>query len=317
MSASGTALPRRVRIIDGAVGTEIQRRGVALHPSYWSALAHITHPDTVLEVHRDYLEAGATVVSANSFMAGRHVLEAGGVDDFEAVNRAAMATALRARDEQGDADVLVAGTLSTLPPFDRADRLPLGPAIRDNFRRQARILAAAGADFLLAEMLLETESAAALLEACCETGRPVWAGVSASRDPATGLLRAFRAPDTLFNRPWEPLAKLIGTVAAHPIEALGIMHTSVPIMPDALEALAETWAGPMFAYASTGVSNRESWTFPDLAEPEAYAEAAAGWVAEHHLVAVGGCCGTGPAHVRALRARLAASTESPRARAFP
>ena len=103
----------KIHVIDGGVGTELQRRGVAMNPAYWSAAASLDHPDILLQVHRDYLAAGATVISTNTFMAGRHVLRAGGRSDFAAINRHAVEIAAQARDAFTTSNSLIAGSMST------------------------------------------------------------------------------------------------------------------------------------------------------------------------------------------------------------
>ena len=62
-------------LLDGAVSTEIQRRGVAMDSDVWSGLAHRTHPEVVRQVHEDYIRAGAQVITANTYSTARHVLE--------------------------------------------------------------------------------------------------------------------------------------------------------------------------------------------------------------------------------------------------
>ena len=71
------------------------------------------------------------------------------------------------------------------------------------------------------------------------------------------------------------------------------------------EVLAAHWQGPKMAYAETGSFVPPTWVFEEAASPEVYAEAVVGWVEDHGVQIVGGCCGTGPNHIAALRDRLA------------
>src|SRR6516164_5598529 len=83
-----------VLVLDGAMGTELQRRGVPMDGIAWSGAALATHPETVLGVHEDYLRAGAEVLITNSFAASRHVLEATGLGERVAeLNRRSVALA--------------------------------------------------------------------------------------------------------------------------------------------------------------------------------------------------------------------------------
>ena len=67
---------RDILIIDGAMGTELERRGVPMHAETWAGAALIEHPDKVRQAHRDYIDAGAEVIITNTFGASPHMLNA-------------------------------------------------------------------------------------------------------------------------------------------------------------------------------------------------------------------------------------------------
>jgi len=294
----------KITIIDGGVGTEISRRGLPLHPSYWSAAAHMTHPDTMLQIHIDFINAGADIISANTFMAGRHILAAGGLKDFEVINKKAIQLAKTARTESGNENLQVAGTLSTLPPLDQADDISRGKQIEINYRDQASLLAESGADILLVEMLFDSESAASLLSACCDTGLPVWAGVSATTIPNTEALMTFRQQGKLEKLPHETFDSLIKTVVDFPVAALGVMHTEVKLMPSALNTLKKRWQGRTLAYAKTGLATNHDWEFERVIDADEYSEIMSDWVDTYGLDIIGGCCGMSPALIDALSKRI-------------
>lgn len=294
---------RDIRIIDGGIGTEIQRQGVAPDPYYWTAMAHMDSPELICGIYRQYLEAGADVISTNSFMAGKHILAAGGVEEFEAVNRESVRIAQQARQHSERTDVVIAGTLSPLPPLNQADDLPRGAIIDANFRTQAQLLADAGCDLLMAEMLIDSQTSASLLEACCQTGLPVWAGMSASLDVNDNLI-AFRSEGNHKYLSDESFDALVNTVCGYPIAAAGVMHTDWALLPRALDVVTGVWSGAKFAYAKTGSFSEQDWVYQDVIAPQDYASMASDWVSKYDLIAVGGCCGTGPEHVRQLHAML-------------
>ena len=66
---------KEIILLDGGVSTEIQQRGVSMDDDVWSGIAHRTHPEITLQVHEDYIRAGAQVITANTFSTARHVLE--------------------------------------------------------------------------------------------------------------------------------------------------------------------------------------------------------------------------------------------------
>ena len=289
-----------VYIIDGGVGTELQRRGAEMHPCCWSSRAHLDNPGRLFEIHRDYIQAGATVISTNTFMACRHLLEGSGIWNIDEVNRSAVELAKKSRNKFANSEILIAGSMSTLPPLNQANDLPRGDRVVMNFREQALLLAEAGVDVLLAEMLLDSESASSLLEACCETGLPVWAGLSVMRNKNSNELMAFRPVDKLRDLTAETFDSLLTTVCSLPVTAVGVMHTHINFLASALSAVAARWKGSRLAYAQTGSAGEYDWNFEDAISPDKYAEQAKSWVENYEVTVIGGCCGTRPEHVRAL-----------------
>ena len=80
----------------------------------WDAAALLTHPDTVREVHEDYIRAGADVIITNTFATARHVLEPAGIGErFRELNARAVALAKEARENAADSAVFIAGSIST------------------------------------------------------------------------------------------------------------------------------------------------------------------------------------------------------------
>jgi methionine synthase I (cobalamin-dependent) len=89
----------RILLIDGAMGTELQRRGVPMDKVAWSGAAVLTHPDVVREIHEEYIRAGARVIITNTFGSTRQMLEPAGYGDrVEEVHRGAVRLARQARE---------------------------------------------------------------------------------------------------------------------------------------------------------------------------------------------------------------------------
>ncbi len=83
-----------VIILDGATGTELERRGASMNAKAWSAAVLGTHPDIVRQVHEDYIRAGADIIITNTFSTSRHLLAAAGLEDqFESLNADAVRVA--------------------------------------------------------------------------------------------------------------------------------------------------------------------------------------------------------------------------------
>ncbi len=275
-------------ILDGAVGTELWGRGVSTSGALWSGNAVMDAPDVLAAIHRDYADAGATVHTAATFRTKRR--SAG--DRWEELTRRAVAIAREAvRSERRRQRI--AGSIAPLEDCYRPDRAPTDRALLLREHGElARALADAGVDLLLAETFASPGEALVATEACVATGVETWVALTAG--PDADLL----TPDALAD-------------AAERCAAAGARAVLVNCVPATktlpyVEALARRALGvPLGAYANAGareerigwVDSRDDKELRDGAER--YAALARTWLAAGATI-VGGCCGTGPAHVAAL-----------------
>ncbi len=293
-------------LLDGGVSTEIQRRGVGMNTDVWSGIAHKTHPDIVREVHEDYIRAGAQVITANTFSTARHVLETIGLgDEVQTINRQAVHVAQAARDNAATDEVWIAASMSTTPGLNNPRDRSRGEQAASNYRELAETLAGAGVDILIAEMMLDLVSAPLVIEAALATGLAVWVGYSAMVGDDGHLMswRRHNAADTI---PPDDFGALVQAISPLGGAAAGIMHSLVEDTGPALEVLRQHWSGPTLAYAETGRLEKPDWVFENICPPHAYADEVERWITDYGVQIVGGCCGTGPEHIRVLKERLPA-----------
>jgi len=172
------------------------------------------------------------------------------------------------------------------------------------FSEQIRIFEEEGADLLLLEMLLESESALCLLDACAGSRLPVWAGLSASRSVSTDQLIGFRRPGSYGEMNEERFESLCATVVESQPDAIGVMHTKSELLSEAIESLLSVHTGPTFAYPNVGYFQKPTWVFPDDIEVEKLCDDLVILANRHSLGAVGGCCGTTPSFIKRLNNAL-------------
>lgn len=301
--AAGPAwLDERIRqgeviILDGATGTELERRGVPMHGKVWCAEATLTHPQELRAVHEDYIRAGADVIIANTFASARHALEPAGLgDDVGPANRNAVEIARAARDATADRPVCIAGSISDFTAKD-LDRSWLDPdRLCQTFTEQAELLAEAGAELIALEMMQKPEIALPAVEAAVATGLPVWIGVSCRLHRDSGSL-------TLYNYADRDLSELLQAVLNLGAGAFTVMHSTVDDTEAGLRAVREFWSGPLGAYPNSGHFIMPHWQFVDVTPPEVFVQRAREWV-ELGAQLIGGCCGLGPEHIAELRKGL-------------
>lgn len=294
-----------VLLLDGGTGTELERRGASMVEGAWCALATETDPGILQGIHEDYIRAGADVIVANTYANGRQMLEAAGIaDKAESLSRGAVEIALRARDAAaGGREVAVAGSLSHMMPMIAGDQrndpdaIPSDEQVMANFRELAGHLADAGADMIMLEMMSRPRHIRMALEAAEETGLPVWCGMSARMEE--GRIVSFA---------WEsvPFEESIEAAISGSAEVVGLMHTNVTVTGPALKLLRERFDGPMLAYPDSGHFEMPHWQFVDIIAPDRLAEEARGWI-DMGVQAIGGCCGLGLEHIRAIAEELKAA----------
>jgi S-methylmethionine-dependent homocysteine/selenocysteine methylase len=289
----------QVAVLDGGTGTEVNARGGAFDPDAWSATVNLDAPELVAEVHESFIRAGAEVIITNTFSTMRPRLAAAG---REAGLEDAVANAVRVARQAANAaarPVAVGGSIglpgATLQPPE-TDAMDYDVAHRI-FAEQAEMLAGNGVDFLALEMVETLDRGIPALRAALATGLPVWLGVScrltesgevhagAVREPGQGTLSAL-LEELLDDRIWAVL----------------VMHSTLDVVAPALELIRDQWDGVIGAYPHHGSYDRAAltWRLGELS-PERLLEGAHRWAALGAQL-VGGCCGTGPEHIRRLAA---------------
>ena len=282
-------------ILDGAMGTELQRREVPMDDVAWDAAALATHPHLVREVHEDYIKAGADVIITNTFATARHVLEPAGMGgQFRALNIRAVTLAKEARENVADRPVFIAGSISTMSA--RADNSyePRAEKARENYREQGEVLAESGVDVIMLEMMRDLEQTSYAMEAAVATGVPVWVGFSCkTTDESTVVLQDGN----------HTLAEALEQIPPLGASLVSIMHTLAEDTPAALREVTSHWQGPVGAYPHSGQFIMPNWQFTNMISPEDFTRKAQGWTGMG-VQLVGGCCGIGPEHIRLLKERL-------------
>lgn len=274
-------------VTDGAWGTELQRRGLdhGQCPDAWN----LDFPDRVRAVARSYLEAGSQVILTNTFRANPIALAGYGLADKAAEINLAGARISRAAAE---GRALVFASMGPTGKMLFAGEVGAGET-RAAFSLQARALADGGADALLLETMSDIEEARIALEAALETGLPVV--VSFVFD--AGKLR----PRTMTGASPEQTARQMTAAGAHAVGA-NCGH-GIAAFPDICRDLKAHTDLPVWIKANAGLPKVENGAVHYASNPEEFAAflpellaAGAGFV--------GGCCGTHPGYIQAIRQRM-------------
>jgi methionine synthase I (cobalamin-dependent)/5,10-methylenetetrahydrofolate reductase len=279
-------LGTRILIGDGAVGTLLGERGVGFGHPY--ARANLSHPEMVKDIHVDYLRAGADVIETNTFAANRFKLETHDLEErVREVNaEGARLARMAARNVAGTGDrALVLGAMG---PLGRP-LAPVGPVAPDGaksaFVEQAEALLEGGADAILLETFTDLSELRLAYEAVEALGAPVLAYKTFVEDGET-------------------LAEGLQGRAAREISSWGadLTGANCTVGPQRMVEIIEQMAngaGPVAAFPNPGLPQLVGGHIRFQRDVDHFAEYGLK-LAEAGARLVGGCCGTTPAHVRAL-----------------
>jgi len=295
-------------LFDGAMGTMLHGRGVDLDRCFDEL--NLTRPDLVVAVHRAYVEAGAQVIETNTFGANRIKLAEHGLGDRLAeINRAGVQLVCRAIEEARGAgsqpvlpEVLVAGSVG---PTGR-QMAPLGrlqpEAVRAAFHEQIAALVDAGVDLLIFETFSDLDEMGQALAAARDVCTlPVVAQMTFTED--------IRTP--LGHTPEQVVEFLRGLG----VDVIGVNCSLGPalvlrVVQRMRQALGPENVIPLSAQPNAGWPARSGERLMYPATPDYFGEYALSLV-EAGATIVGGCCGTTPDHVAAMRVALAGPLRTP------
>ena len=289
------ALARGVLVFDGAMGTEIYRHHVFTNRSFDELC--LSDPKLIETIHRDYCNAGADVLTTNTFGAQRSGLEKYGLaDKVRDINRAGATIARRVADA-ADRPVLVAGSIGPVATQWQSEE-----AVEEMIAEQAAALWEGGADFII----FETQPSRAALEQCAAAMR---------RQPQVPFILSCVVPGQGESVAGEPIEHLLAPLPGdrpQPI-AWGLNCGTGPDgLLGAVERAVRVIALPLVVQPNAGIPREVEHRRIYFCSPEYLTEYAKRFV-NLGASCVGGCCGTAPEHIREMSRNQTAQPAADRA----
>src|SRR3989344_9335198 len=164
----------KIYYLEGAVGTEILRRGFPTKLPLWSAKVLFEKPELLKKIYIDYIKAGADIITTNTFRTQRRTLAKAGLEDeTERINRLAVEIAVQARKESKvERPIYIAGCMTTLEDCYRPDLVPSQKELEKEHKEQANILSKTPIDFFILETFNSINEAVVAVRAVYNTGKP-------------------------------------------------------------------------------------------------------------------------------------------------
>ncbi|AQU78345.1 methionine synthase [Planococcus faecalis] len=293
-------LKKRILIIDGAMGTMIQNAD--LSPEEFGGeefdgcneYLNIVRPDVIQNIHTAYLEAGADILCTNTFGGTPIVLDEYGIGDQAAdINRRAVEIAKRAAAEFSTPEWprFVAGAIGPTTKTLSVTGGVTFDVMLENFHVQAKALVEGGADLILLEtsqdMLNVKAATIGIKQAFEETGIELPIMVSGTIEPM-GTTLAGQSIEAFY----------ISIEHVKPLSVGLNCATGPEFMTDHIRSLSELSDGYVSCYPNAGLPDEDGHYHET---PESLAKKLKGFADKGWLNVVGGCCGTTPEHIKAVR----------------
>lgn len=284
-----------ILILDGATGTELNRRSVDTGLPLWSANALMNDRDAKIlqQIHEDYLRAGADIITTNTFRTHRRALAPSGNADraLELTRRAVeiARAAIGAARVPSDKPRFVAGSISTLEDCYRPDLVPPDDELRAEHSERIHHLIECAVDLILIETINTIREAVIMAKLATITGTPVVVSFVCDRE---GKLLS-----------GETLTEAARQLLPLGISALGVNCGPTPNLAKPLAELQVACGKdfPLIAYGNIGYADEKvGWVNTDSENPKNYCDHAVRWPAK----IIGGCCGTTPEHIHQLKLAL-------------
>ncbi len=302
-------------VLDGGVATELQRVRAAERqapdPELWGTWALYRAPQSVLDVHRSYVDVGCDVISTDTWsilsapeVEVRARLRGPEVSHWMDVARLGTRLARQAIADAGrESECAVAFTISEEANTDRR---------RETIELLGRVFEEESPDLILLETLTLIREPATFetVELLLDTGLPVWLSFRRCRHGVCGV----------YGQHWGPPEGDLFGRAARRFEEMGVgalLINCLPVdhVPGMISWLRDFTELPLGVYPNLGHLTGSLWRFDERIGPEEFAQLALGWREEGAQI-IGGCCGTTPDHIAAL-AKAVAGTKPGRQRPAP
>ncbi|AXF84834.1 Homocysteine S-methyltransferase [Ephemeroptericola cinctiostellae] len=302
---------QRVIVIDGALGTELERKGCDLNDALWSSKVLIDNPDIVKDIHLSYLEAGADCITTSSYQSSIQGFMAHGFDaeTAYALIRKSSEIAVEARDafwsgltEDERTNRQKPMVIASLGPYGayladgsefRGDYPLDKQTMFDFYRPRIQALIEGGAEMLGCETLPSSEEALLVIE------------LLKNEFPHVHAWFSFSAKDREHISNGETIESVIQAVAPHDaVIAIGINCTAPQYIDALIQRIATQTNKPIIVYPNSGETyDAEHKTWHDHSTHGEFATQAQTWF-EHGARLIGGCCRTSPREIKDVAMRL-------------
>ena len=267
----------KVVILDGAIGGELEKVGAPMDKNLWAGKCSNDCPDLVLKVHEKYIEAGADVITTNTYaLAPVSMKQYGYKDNIASWNIKSVEIAKTAA-KNSKSEIVVAGSISTYGSWYRLGQ----KALKKNFEEHLKILGDTGIDLIILEaMTSEVDTVKTLIDCSKKVNLPTWLSVSCAFDLETnkvmlGYQESIGNTKAEIYGDFDNAIKQFSSMHDGPIL---IAHSDIKIINDAIKIIKNNHRGFVGTYPNNGYFEKPHWKSIENFTPENYLNEAKSWV---------------------------------------
>lgn len=287
---------QNITILEGATGTELQRRGYKMTNPLWSASAIFDAPDLLKQIHKDYIKAGAQLITANTFRTNLHPWEQVGKPKMaKTATEKAVEIANQARQESIEDGVIkninevkIGGVIGMTTDTYNPKHLEANARLHQQHSNQVKFLSSLSIDFIMISTITDIKEALVILKYASKTDLPIYLSFVPNKDCK------------LWNG--DSLETMLELITPYKVECLMLncgLHPEEA--KQTVEKFAQLYKGKkgIFLNGYGDPDDEAAWKFTKEHGPKEYLSYAKHW-AEIGYTVIGACCGSTPAHIKAL-----------------
>ena len=274
-------------VLDGAMGTELTRRGVQTKLPLWTAESNISHPYIVEQIHKEYINSGADIITTNTFRSTSWSYRRAGYTPINSLLKAkrSLYSAVECAHKASRGMVKVAGSITTLNDCYKPENFPGRIVAMDTYGQTLDWLIDAGVDIVLFETMGNLEEIDIALSLSSNYNKPIWLSVimKGEKEILDGTC----------------LGEILILANQYPVEAILINCNSTSRTIPSLKIVSAKWEGKWGAYPNLGTTDYSNEYFNIINETQFVTEMKNFLKLKPTIV--GCCCGSTPLHINFLK----------------
>ena len=282
-------------ILDGGIGGELQKVGAKMDKGLWCGRCSLDSPDKLLKVHHNYINAGADVITTNTYASTPISMKKYGYGNLiEECNFKSVEIAKEAADGK---NVAVAGSVSTYGYFLKDGVENMLPS----FNEHLKILYNSGCDLIILEaMSSQYEIVETLLQCSKKINLPIWLSISCVFDKNKEIYLGYD-DDVKNDKPqiYENFKDSLYKFKQIHSGPILVAHSNMSVTEEAIKILKDNYKQIIGAYPNRGYFEKPEWKFKDNIQPKDYLDKAKSWKNNGAQI-IGGCCGIGVEEIKAI-----------------